>query len=142
VSLHAFFVARAPLSWIADEVSVNTSAARAIGTAKTDATANPPAISRTMILRFMTLPPTGLSNPWPDIVPPPSQRQRNFYLQTPIAFAAPAANQQLDLADWLYHPQHPGNLDSRIIQLDYGDLMPLAPVSSGSNHRARFVTAS
>jgi hypothetical protein len=57
-------------------------------------------------------------------------------------FAAAAANQQLDLADWLYHPQHPPNLDSRIIQFDYGDLMPLAPVLIGSNHRARFVIAS
>src|ERR1700740_2769102 len=54
VSLHAFFVARVPLSWLAGEVSVRTSAARAIGTAKMDATAKPPAMSQTLILRFMT----------------------------------------------------------------------------------------
>ena len=45
VSLLAFFVARVPLSWIAGEVSVSTSAARAIGTANRDAARNPPAVS-------------------------------------------------------------------------------------------------
>jgi hypothetical protein len=50
LSPHAFFVARVPLSWIAGEVSVSTSAARAAGIAKKDATANPPAVSKTLIL--------------------------------------------------------------------------------------------
>src|SRR5438309_9448211 len=40
LSLHAFFIAKLPLSWIAGEVSVSTSAARAIGTANRDAARN------------------------------------------------------------------------------------------------------
>jgi hypothetical protein len=56
LSLHAFLVASVPLSWIAGEVSVSTSAARAIGTAKMDTMANTPDVARTAILRFMTFP--------------------------------------------------------------------------------------
>jgi hypothetical protein len=52
LSPHAFFVAKVPLSWIAGEVNVSTSAARATGVAKRDATANPPAVSKTVILGF------------------------------------------------------------------------------------------
>src|ERR1700730_1479284 len=61
LSLHAFFVARVPLSWIASEVSVNTSAARAIGKANRAAARNPPAVIRAAIVRFMTFLPLGLS---------------------------------------------------------------------------------
>src|SRR5206468_3855545 len=61
LSLHAFFAARMPLSGTADEVSVNTSAARATGSAKRDAPRNPPAVSRAAIMRFITFLPLGLS---------------------------------------------------------------------------------
>jgi hypothetical protein len=50
------FYRQVPLSWIAGEVSVNTSAARATGTAKMDTTANTPDVARTAIVRFMTFP--------------------------------------------------------------------------------------
>src|SRR5271169_4954484 len=61
LSLHAFFVARAPLSGTADDDSVNTSAARTTGTAKRDAPRNPLAVSRLAIVRVITFLPLGLS---------------------------------------------------------------------------------
>src|SRR5690242_14975350 len=61
LSLQAFFVARVPLSWIAGEVSVSTSAARATGTPKRDAARSPPAATRAAIVCFITSLPLGLS---------------------------------------------------------------------------------
>src|ERR1700731_1463610 len=61
LSLHAFFIARVPLSGIAGELSVSTSAPRAIGTAKRDAARNPPAVSRAAIVCFIMALPLGLS---------------------------------------------------------------------------------
>src|SRR5215468_5199378 len=53
LSLHAFFVARTPLSWTADEDRVNTSAARAAGKAARHGTRNPLAVKAAAILRFI-----------------------------------------------------------------------------------------
>ncbi len=59
LSLHAFFIASVPLSWIAGEVSVSTPAARAAGTLKRIAAANPPAVSKSVTARFMAFLPAG-----------------------------------------------------------------------------------
>src|SRR5690348_13283827 len=53
LSLHAFFVARVPLSWIAGEVSVSTSAAPATGAARSHTATNALAVSRVGILDCM-----------------------------------------------------------------------------------------
>src|SRR5580693_2821448 len=61
LSLHAFFVAKVPLSWIAGEVSVSTSAAWAKGTAERDEARNPAAVSNAPIPFFMTFLPLSLT---------------------------------------------------------------------------------
>src|SRR6516162_10875429 len=60
LSLQAFLVASVPLSWIAGEVSVSTSAALAAGRAKNDEARNPPAVSNAPIPLFMTVLPLSL----------------------------------------------------------------------------------
>jgi hypothetical protein len=61
LSLQAFLVAKVPLSWIAGEVNVSTSAARATGIAEMDTTANTPDAASTAILRLMIVSPFGSS---------------------------------------------------------------------------------
>jgi hypothetical protein len=108
LSLQAFFVARVPLSWIAGEVSVSTSAARATGTAKKNATANPPA--RTVILRFTAFLPLvrkSGSRHYPAALVPANRAARlrrsyhNQYVLVSIPVAVSAANQQRAFAEWL-----------------------------------------